>query len=76
MLSQTLQAYLYEEYADDPDLPAIIDALNEIQQYYLDWFTGIGLAYYPGLSGDMLNWIAHGVYGVQRQNVVLDTIAV
>ena len=75
MLSQTLGAYLYEQYADDPDLPAIIAALNQLQQYYLDWFTSVGLAYYPGLSGDLLDWLAHGVYGVQRQNIVLDTIA-
>ncbi len=74
MLTSTIKAYLYDEYKDDPDLPAFIDALNSAQQYYLDWFNSIGLPYYPGLSGALLDWVSEGLYGVQRQNAVLDTI--
>lgn len=66
MLSTPIPAYLYQQYADDDDLQAFVQAFNAAAQYYLDWFNDNPLGYYPGLSASLLDWVAHGVYGMQR----------
>lgn len=73
MLTEIVPAYLYRQYANDDDLPAFVDAFNAAAQYYLDWFTKVNLAYYPGLSGPLLDWIANGVYGIQRTSLASPT---
>lgn len=69
MLQTIIPAYLYQQYADDDNLAAFSNAFNTAGQYYLDWFASINLAYYPGLSGDLLNWVAEGVYGQARTSL-------
>jgi len=61
-----LPSYLYFQYQNDQDLPALIDAYNSLAQDYLDWFNNINLPIYTGLSGDLLDWAGEGIYGVQR----------
>jgi hypothetical protein len=66
MLTKIIPASAYEQYADDDDVQAFFQALNDGGQTYLDWFNNVGLAYYPGLTGDLLDWVAEGLYGIQR----------
>lgn len=65
-LQQTILAYLYEQYADDADLQAFVDAYNSLTQGYLDWFNQNNLAIYTGLSGYLLDWVGSGLYGYPR----------
>ena len=66
MLQNTIPSYLYQEYADDEDLQAFVAAYNAATQVYVDWFYGANLAYYPGLTGPLLDWVLNGVYGLPR----------
>ena len=66
MQTQTIKQYLYQQYQDDLDLKAFVDAFNTIAQTYIDWANQIGLPIYTGLSGALLDWIASGIYGIQR----------
>lgn len=67
-LQQIIPMYLYVQYADDPDLQAFVTAFNELAQGYLDWFNQTPLAIYtsPQVSGQLLDWVAKGLYGVTR----------
>lgn len=66
MQTNILPSYLFQEYADDVDLQAFISAYNQMSQQYLDWFVSINLPIYTGLSGQLLDWVGLGVYGVPR----------
>lgn len=61
-----IPAYLYQQYYDDDNLQAFISAYNALAQSYLDWFNGINLPIYTGLSGNLLDWVALGLYGLPR----------
>lgn len=67
-LTKTINAYLYQQYNDDDDLAAFVDAYNEFSQQYVDWFVNIGLPVYTGaqITGPLLDWIAAGLYGMTR----------
>lgn len=65
-LLRVIPSYLYQQYADDSDLQAFVDAYNEYAQTFLDWFNGIHLPIYTRLSGDLLDWVAEGLYGLTR----------
>lgn len=68
MLTNIIKAYLYEQYADDADVQALVDAWNTIAQEYVDWFNTVMLPIYTGpvVSGDLLDWVAEGLYGFVR----------
>lgn len=68
MLTKIIGSYLYEQYADDADAQALVDAWNAIAQTYVDWFNTIDLPIYtgPGVSGDLLDLVAEGLYGFTR----------
>ena len=68
-LTKMIPSYLYEEYKDDDDLQAFVAAYNTMAQQYLDWFNSVQLPIYTGLSGDLLDWIAEGVYGITRPSL-------
>ena len=68
-LQNTINAYLYQDFAGDDNLQAFIDAYNGLSQYYLNWFNANPLTFYPGLSGAQLDWIAAGVYGLKRTSL-------
>lgn len=66
MLATTINSYLYQEYADDDDLQAFVESYNAATQTYVDWFNTVSLPFYPGLEGDLLDWVAKGLYGMSR----------
>ena len=68
-------AYLYQQYADDADLQAFVDAFNSIAQQYLDWFNTTSLPVYTSsaISGLLLDWTAGGIYGISRPSLATTT---
>lgn len=66
MQKTILPSYLFQQYADDVNLQAFVSAYNSMSQEYLDWFININLPIYTGLSGQLLDWVGMGVYGVPR----------
>lgn len=62
----TIASYLYQQYNDDSDLQAFVDAYNAIAQAYVDWFVNADLPIYTKQSGALLDWIAAGLYGITR----------
>lgn len=69
-LTRIIPSYLYQEYADDEDLQAFVAAYNAMAQQYVDWFNAVGLPVYTGLSGDLLDWVAQGLYGMPRPSLL------
>jgi hypothetical protein len=67
-LTETIPAYLYEQYADDDDLQAFVDAYNGFVQGYVTWFATVPLAAYtnPAITGMLLDWVMAGIYGFIR----------
>lgn len=67
-LSTAIPAYLYQEFADDPDVQAFVTAGNGLLQGYLNWFLNTPLAVWtsPGVSGPLLDWTATNIYGTTR----------
>lgn len=67
-LQNLVEAYVYQQYNDDPDVPSFFVAYNEIAQAYLDWFNETPLPVYTSdaISGSLLDWVARGLYGMTR----------
>jgi hypothetical protein len=67
-LQTIIPSYPYQEYSDDENIVAFFTAFNELAQAYLDWFNSTPLAVYtnPNVSGPLLDWIATGIYGLER----------
>ena len=65
-VTQTIPSYLYFQYIDDQNIPALITSYNDLTQDYVDWFNTVNLPVYTGLQGALLDWIGRGVYGVAR----------
>ena len=72
MIAKTILSYLYLQYQDDGDLQAFINAYNALTQDYVDWFNAVGLPIYTGapISGNLLDWVAEGLYGIKRPSLV------
>jgi hypothetical protein len=66
MRATTLNSYLYTQYQDDDDLQATRVVYNQATQTYVDWFNTVGLPFYPGLNGPLLDWVVRGLYGMTR----------
>jgi hypothetical protein len=66
MLTVPPLAYAYQQYADDDDVQGFVAAYNQAVQAYLTWFNTASLPYYPALSGALLDWVAAGLYGMER----------
>jgi hypothetical protein len=66
MLTQTLPAYPYEQYADDSDIQAFFTAYNNISNTNLTTINNLNLPIYTGLSGLLLDWVADNLYGYKR----------
>jgi len=64
----TIPSYLYQQYSDDDDLQAFVDAYNTMAQEYIAWMANINLAVYSAshISGALLDWVAQGLYGITR----------
>jgi len=67
-LPDVLPSYLYFQYQDDDDLQAFVSSYNEIAQGYVDWFNSTPLGVYTSssISGQLLDWVANGIYGISR----------
>lgn len=67
-LQETIKSYLYTQYQSDDDLQAFVYAYNTMAQQYVSWFNDVGLPVYTGplIVGDLLDWVAVGLYGVKR----------
>jgi len=70
-LTKVIPSYLYQEYSDDDDLQGFCQAINELQQNYVDTFNQINLPIYPGpiVAGKLLDWVAQGLYGMSRPSI-------
>ena len=70
-LTAPIPSYLYQQYADDTDLAAFINAYNALVAVYVSWFAEIGLPVYTGaaISGALLDWVAQGIYGFVRPSL-------
>lgn len=62
----TIPSYLYFQYIDDENLPALINAYNAMTQKNVNWFNSLNLPIYPALSGALLDWVGEGLYGYTR----------
>lgn len=71
MLSESIHAYLYQEYADDDNLSALIQSFNGLADDYASFFATIGLPIYtnPNVSGELLDWVIQGIYGLTRPSL-------
>lgn len=67
-LETVIKQYLYQQYADDDTLQSFVDSFNALAQGYLDWFIAnpLGLYTSAGISGPLLDWVAQGVYNLDR----------
>jgi len=75
MITQIIPSYLYQQYADDSDLQAFVNAYNTLAQEYLDWFNNLNLPIYTKQNGASLDWVAQGLYGLQRPALPTPTTA-
>jgi hypothetical protein len=81
MLQETINAYLFDQYSDDEDVQGFIDAYNQATQYFVNWFSQIGLSDWTNLQqqtvneGDanqytvdpgLLDWVLTNLYGMPR----------
>lgn len=64
-------SYLYQQYTDDADLQAFVDAYNSMMQDIIDTFNGLNLPNYTSdtINGALLDWVAQGVYGMARPSL-------
>jgi hypothetical protein len=70
-LTRTIRSFLYEEYADDDDLQALVSSYNALVQEFVTWFATVALPVYTGpqISGSLLDWVADGLYGMVRPSL-------
>jgi len=71
-----IKSYLYQQYQNDLDLQAFVDAYNNLTQQYADWCNTINLPIYSTLSGLMLDWIGAGYYGFPRPSIGITSGAI
>ena len=68
-IAAPLAAYPYVQYQDDDDINAFFIATNQyIQSEYVGFFDNTDLGCYTesSISGQLLDWVAEGVYGMTR----------
>jgi hypothetical protein len=66
MLTVTIPAYTYIQYADDVNVSAFTTQYNAMAQTYVTWFATASLPVYTLQSGTLLDWVANGLYGQYR----------
>ncbi len=65
-LQSIIKSYIYKQYEDDDDLQTFVQAQNFLAQKWLDDFNFLNLPVWSLLSGDLLDWVAWGLYGIRR----------
>lgn len=70
-VQKSIPSYLYWQYQDDEDCAAFVASFNSMAQSILDWFNGTPLPIYTdaSITGALLDWIAQGLYGMQRPSL-------
>jgi hypothetical protein len=63
---QVIKSYLYKQYEDDDDLQGFVAAQNYLAQQWVHDFNNLSLPIWSALSGDLLDWVATGLYGIPR----------
>ncbi|EGT3137602.1 hypothetical protein NPF39_001044 [Salmonella enterica subsp. enterica serovar Uganda] len=68
-----LPAYPFVQYRDDENVVAFFEAYNELAQQYLDSLNNLNLPCWtsPSITGELLDWIAKGIYGEERPVVMI-----
>lgn len=68
VLREAPLAYLYQQYTDDDDLQAFVNAFNEMVDWYVEWFALLNPADYTQdhIQGALLDWVIGGLYGMVR----------
>jgi hypothetical protein len=66
MLTQTIPAYAYRQFADDDNVQGLFTGYNQYTQTVIDWFNTINLPIYTQQQGLTLDWVAQGLYGFTR----------
>lgn len=68
MLNTFAKSYLYQEYANDMDLQALVMAFNETAQVYLDALLALNLPIYTmaPVENALLDWVAFALYNIKR----------
>jgi hypothetical protein len=72
MITQTLPAYLYQQYTQDPysdELQAFFTAYNNTSQTYLNNTNNLNLPVYVGQYAPLLDWTVYAIYGVERPSI-------
>ena len=67
-IANILPSYCYQQFSDDENVVAFFSAVNQLSQGYLSWMNQTPLALYtsPNISGQLLDWIGQGIYGITR----------
>lgn len=65
-ITKILPSYVYQQYHDDENIVAVSNAINEYGQEYFDYSRDLKLFLYTDLSGDLLDWVGSGLYGIER----------
>lgn len=68
LLETITPAYPYTQYNDDANIVALFEAYNQLAQGYLDYLNALDLPCWTSsaITGDLLDWIALGIYGETR----------
>lgn len=68
LIEKIIPAYPYTQYNDDPNITAFFDAFNSLAQANLDYLNTLNLPCWtsPSITGELLDWIALGIYGESR----------
>ncbi|MFT2797547.1 hypothetical protein [Serratia sp. N21D137] len=68
LIDNIIPAYPYTQYNSDPNIVAFFTAYNSLAQEYLDELNALNLPCWtsPTITGELLDWIALGIYGEGR----------
>lgn len=68
LIEKIIPAYPYTQYNADPNIVAFFTAYNTLAQGYLDYLNALNLPCWtsPSITGELLDWIALGIYGEGR----------
>lgn len=71
-LQAIIPAYVYQQYSDDDNIQAFNSAFNYLAQCFYNWTVYTKLPIYTdaSISGDLLDWVAAGIYGLRRPTLV------
>ncbi|HEO9044245.1 TPA: hypothetical protein QIF36_002412 [Enterobacter kobei] len=72
-VKKIIPSYPFVQYNDDENVVAFFQAYNEMAQKYLEAFNSLALPCWtsPAITGQLLDWIALGIYGQSRPAVQL-----